>query len=335
MATTSSVAAAPAPASGWSQPVRADPQPATDPEGGGKYSDGFSGLSCPSASFCAGIDFAGNALTFDGKRWSAPTSLNLGDDARGGAYPHAVSCANARFCVALDYQGDALTYNGSSWSSPAIVDRAARTAANSAELNLISCPTTSFCAAADSNGTVFTSNGSKWSAGRRVDPPGHHTGPKAISCPSAAFCVLVDASGNVVTYKHGVWSKPVHIDKRYGLTSVSCPTTSWCEALDSLGGVATYSHGKWAVVSKALNTRAYGDPTALSCAKPGFCGVVGYNFDHPSHYAAVQTGKKWLAPVQIDHRSESDQNIACPQTGLCMVATPDGNVRTYRQAPAG
>ena len=48
---------------GWSAPAPVDPV--------------FSArsVSCPSATFCAAVDYSGNAVIFNGSSWSAPTSI--------------------------------------------------------------------------------------------------------------------------------------------------------------------------------------------------------------------------------------------------------------------
>jgi hypothetical protein len=88
---------------GWSAPVSVDP-----------VSFGSS-VSCASATFCAAVDYEGNALTFDGTSWSAATSID--------ALPLAsVSCPSSSFCVAVDYSGNVVTFDGTSWSAPVSID---------------------------------------------------------------------------------------------------------------------------------------------------------------------------------------------------------------------
>jgi hypothetical protein len=65
-------------------------------------------VSCATASFCAAVDVAGDALTYSGS-WSAP---DLVDSPR---IFDAVSCASASFCAAVDTSGFAVLY------APAVV----------------------------------------------------------------------------------------------------------------------------------------------------------------------------------------------------------------------
>jgi hypothetical protein len=69
----------------WSKPVT------IDPNGGGLRS-----ISCPSASFCAAVDFKGNALTYGVGTWS---SLDIVDP---GTPLESVSCSSATSCIAVD-----------------------------------------------------------------------------------------------------------------------------------------------------------------------------------------------------------------------------------------
>jgi hypothetical protein len=51
----------------------------------------LSTVSCPSASFCAAVDYGPNVVTFNGTSWSTPSAIDP------GGYLQAVSCASASF----------------------------------------------------------------------------------------------------------------------------------------------------------------------------------------------------------------------------------------------
>src|SRR5204862_457894 len=70
---------------GWSAPAPVDPV--------------FSArsVSCPSATFCAAVDYSGNAVIFNGSSWSAPTSI----DTRPAAALESPSCASSSVAVAV------------------------------------------------------------------------------------------------------------------------------------------------------------------------------------------------------------------------------------------
>ena len=69
-------------------------------------------VSCAASTFCVAVDDMGNATTFDGTTWSAPTPidtrLRLSD----------VSCPTATFCTAVDDHGFATIFDGTHWSTP-------------------------------------------------------------------------------------------------------------------------------------------------------------------------------------------------------------------------
>jgi RHS repeat-associated protein len=87
------------------------------------------------------VDNDGDALTYNGTSWSAPTSID------GNNTLDSVSCTGSSFCAAVDAKGNVVTYNGTSWSDTASVDSTRR-------ITSISCPTATFCAAVDSKGYV-------------------------------------------------------------------------------------------------------------------------------------------------------------------------------------
>jgi len=146
-------------------------------------------VSCASATFCAAVDAGGNALTFNGKTWSAPVTIDA------GTTPplDAVSCPTPTFCTAIDGWGQAFTYNGNTWSGPVGLE-------SSGDLQAISCTTSRFCAVVDLSGNTLTFDGSAWSGPTYVDPEVHTGyGFTGVSCPTAAACMAVDWEGNAIS----------------------------------------------------------------------------------------------------------------------------------------
>jgi hypothetical protein len=204
---------------GTAAPAQASPGPATsaqfphrqDVTGPG---DGYlTSVSCPTTSFCAAIDqdraaviYNGSSLfdtvscasatfcvastgaqvvTFNGTRWSAPVTVDAGNDM------DVLSCPTSSFCLGVDRQGNTLTFNGSRWSTP--------TAGASTWMNSVSCPTANFCAAVTALGTAATYLAGHWSAPVTVDSDHPISG---VSCPSATSCLAVDFSGLVKPAQH-------------------------------------------------------------------------------------------------------------------------------------
>jgi hypothetical protein len=156
-------------------------------------------VSCSSGSFCVAVDGNGNALTFNGSSWSAPTSIDP-----NGQGLSSVSCPTSSFCMAVDGAGNALTYNGRAWSSTSIDP-------NGQGLTAVSCASASFCMALDSVGNAveygpLPAGGNTGSTltllGRlHVTTNGVTT---RVSCTGATVCVTTQTLTTTVrTTSHG------------------------------------------------------------------------------------------------------------------------------------
>lgn len=120
----------------------------TTPQGEGAVS-AFTGISCAGARACVAVDIAGQALRWDGSRWSAPVQIEPADTSATalGPSPTAVSCPSASFCIVVDDAGSVIELRGGRWSRSSTGRGHAFTA--------VSCPSTSFCAATDRSGQVL------------------------------------------------------------------------------------------------------------------------------------------------------------------------------------
>jgi hypothetical protein len=125
------------------------------------------------------VDEKGNALTYNGSSWSAPTNID------GTNALLSVSCASSSFCVTVDEKGNALTYNGSSWSAPTDID-------GTRFLSSVSCPSSSFCVAVDSYNDALTYSGS--------------TSPAAPANTSPPTISGTAEQGQALTEQHGSWT---------------------------------------------------------------------------------------------------------------------------------
>src|SRR5580704_8864875 len=130
----------------------------------------FQGISCPSASFCAGVDSAGYVFTTTdpaagAAAWSSAKISGEHDLT-------AVSCPSASLCVAVDNEGNVITSTSptsgaSAWHAeridegpcPAVsCDVIGQHAPPERTLDTISCPSVSLCVAGDWDGDVVTSS---------------------------------------------------------------------------------------------------------------------------------------------------------------------------------
>jgi hypothetical protein len=163
-----------------------------DPAGGGYKTQNCSSnqegtcsapaaISCPSSSFCVGVDGTGSVFTFNGMSWSAAAPVD------GQTPIVALSCPTSSFCVAIDGTGNVATFNGTTWSAPTQVDTSA--------LDSVSCPTSSFCLAVDVSGNAVTLNGTSWSAPRQTAK----SALADVSCASSSFCLAVNPKSDVIT----------------------------------------------------------------------------------------------------------------------------------------
>lgn len=66
---------------------------------------GFSALSCPTKSFCMGVDRHGSSFSWNGTSWSGPLEA---DPSPGPLGLTSVSCPTSTLCVAVDANGAAL-----------------------------------------------------------------------------------------------------------------------------------------------------------------------------------------------------------------------------------
>jgi hypothetical protein len=198
----------------WSAPTQVDSVPLVS-------------VSCPSGSFCAAVDSAGNAVTFNGTSWSVPLTIDAATTLS------SVSCPSASSCVAVDRSGNAVTYNGSIWGAPASIDP-------THSLSSVSCPSASFCLAVDINSYFVSYEGGSWSppAGLVIEQL------SSVSCPSASFCAAVNNGyGWAPTYDGSTWGpNPMSSLKiGAGLRSVSCSSAVFCATVDDAGEAFLYT----------------------------------------------------------------------------------------------
>ena len=209
--------------------------------------------SCASPSFCVAVDGHGEAVTWDGRMWSATSQAD--PDALT-----SVSCTSPSFCMAVGIDGAAVTDEGAKWSAPVQIDE------KGTVLAAISCTSPGFCMAVDEKGRSFSFNGTRWSGPVQIDPV---WGMISLSCTSPGFCMAVDEKGRAFSFIGTRWSGPVQIDQtgQLNLQTVSCASARFCLAGDGQGNALTYDGKSWAAPI-AVDTNGFG---ALSCTSSSFC----------------------------------------------------------------
>ncbi len=296
----------------------------------------FTGVSCPSASFCAvaatGRSFGGYTMFTS----SDPTGGTLswqGSYVDNGNALSGVSCPGTSLCVAVDGTGDVVTStdptagSSSTWTVQQ-VDA-------SSTLDAVSCPTTTLCVAVDQQGDVATSTNPAaasptWTM---VDIDG--TQPLyGVSCSSASLCVAVDGAGNAVSSTNpaggaAAWTATT-IDGQ-ALTAVSCaPSGGLCVAVDGAGNVLTST----APASSTSWTVAKVDPDLLgaaSCPTTTLCVLGDGNGG-----IVTATGSAPSVQVYLDGSgggtvTSAPSGIDCP--GTCSAQFPNGQQLTLTVTP--
>jgi len=260
-------------------------------------------VSCPSKTFCAAVDDLGQALTFNGTRWSAPVAVGT-----GGSPLTSVSCPSARFCVAVAEVVDVSYYNGRTWSAP-------QPPGDFFELlGSVSCTSSTFCVALDdASGSAIRYNGTNWSASVIIDGK---VGRSAVSCASSTFCVAVDANGQASTYNGRTWSAPSLIGE--ALTAVSCPTAKFCAAVDDSGSIVGYNRKTWTVPVTIDGTSSL---TSISCKTSEFCVSVDVEGN------AIQTRGAATGTVRAIDPEPGDGlgPVSCVTTTFCVAVDQAGD----------
>jgi hypothetical protein len=220
----------------WSLPEYASPGAGAAP---------FTSLSCPSGSFCGGVQQLGYPVrgwpvVFDGTKW---TIYDVSDDVT------SVDCVSSTFCLAVDAGGNVLTFDGSSWTGPLTIDPQA-----AGDAAVVSCTSRTNCVYVNLTYPSFMSyrtyvyDGSSWHRAGSFAPV-YPTRIVGFSCGSPSFCAVAVTAGSAFEYWafdgkqwHGHSPAP-------GVTGISCAGTTICAATDWLnriwvGTAAGHSSGR-------------------------------------------------------------------------------------------
>jgi hypothetical protein len=242
------------------------------------------GVSCPSVSLCAAVDYNGNALI--SRNPAAPT-VAWGRESVDQGHLDGVSCPSRSLCVAVDSSGDVLAT-----TDPAAADPTWRPPLNIAvsdPLVAVSCPSVLLCIAVDNAGDAWFSHDPS-----AVRPTWHGQPLGAgvlygVSCGSSSLCAAVDGQGQVLLTMDAaaaqpIWSAPKTIDGAEIFGGVGCFATSFCTAVDVAGNAvqghalgpspaqiqtsllkSITPHGRARTIPTLLRNDGYGDRyTALS-----------------------------------------------------------------------
>lgn len=331
----------------WSRPQSIDP-------GGAKVI--LDAVSCTvgnaghgrQARQCVAVDTSGNAITWDGTRWSRPVPIDPG----GGGLT-AISCASASFCAAVDGFGNVVIRDGSQWQAPVPID------GTGTGLESISCPSSSFCAATDWGGNAIEWNGSSWSAPLLIDPTtgSRGGGLSSVSCPTDTFCMAVDWQGYDLTFDGTAWTTPYHFDTTEqtlgsgegGEVYVSCPTAAYCVAVDGAGYDYTYNAGTWSTIESfgtGDDAKTGNGFESVSCPATSFCMAVDWKgealtFDGTAWSpeaiscpttSAAGAGQCTATGTYADGRAGVLTSVSCPTSAFCAAVDNNGDALIYNDS---
>jgi hypothetical protein len=275
------------------------------------------GDSCPTATFCVAVGYAGQDTlveTWNGSAWSITPSPNAPAPSTGDELDN-VSCTNATFCMAVGYNflttvGTPLVeaWDGSTWT----IVPTPPTGATHTYLDAVSCLSPTACTAAGYEDTpaaytplAETWNGSAWTVAATVNPAGSTDSEfDAVSCATASFCVAtgyVDVAGNdrtlIETWRGSTWSitpspNTSTTEDNY-LSSVSCASPTVCSAVgyastpSTLTGednlVLDWNGSTWSIAPAPSAGTNGGGLDAVDCFGPTSCVAVGYIYGSASY----------------------------------------------------
>ena len=217
----------------------------------GEGDSDFSGVSCPTTSYCVAVGTdvnndnstdQGLVATWTGGEWA------VGDAPVSGMVTlDNVSCPTASSCTAIG----------------AVYD----------------------ISGAETDVLLLTSSGTEWS-GHDVALPSSGSAPSKVACPTTSYCVAVGwlNSTSVLTVVNGQ-PKYQTVPDAPLLNAVSCSSASSCVAVGSHNNTAnahdglflTLANGKWTVSAAPgpPGALAVGEVVSVSCAPAAPCAATG------------------------------------------------------------
>jgi hypothetical protein len=300
------------------------------------------GISCPTSSFCATADSAGNVSTSTdpGSKSATWQTTNVDNGIAvnpGGSYfLEGISCPSANLCVAVDSLGNVFTSTNPGSGSPtwahAKVD-------NAGGFTAITCRSATLCVAVDFAGDAVVSTTPTGGVGAWTTTPidgGLLVHYASVACPSATLC-FAGQEGGAVTIVHlsagGAVGTTSTVDIDLGINSLdglACPTTSLCVAADSAGNIEvstkpTGSASAW----KRVKVDIAGDAnpanvlTGISCSSATHCVAVDAAGNAVSTSAPTGAASGWKV-VHADPFSGLNA-VSCPTSSLCVAVDDTGN----------
>jgi RHS repeat-associated protein len=295
------------------------------------------GISCPSTSFCASVDFAGNVLTSTNPTSGSPVWTPAKIDTTSGSALENITCPSAALCVAVDSTGN--VYTSTNPTGGASAWTAAHVDSNTNPLNIgswtgLSCPSTTLCVFTDYYGNVFTSTNptggaSTWTeaniAGTATDGS---SDIESLSCPTTTLCVAGDAVGGMLTTTTptgGASAWHVYSADASAIVGVSCPSASLCVAVDFGGGYITSANpATWSSTTGRFSIDPSHYFSAISCASTTSCvatdaGGNVFTSSNPTAGFSAWSANGLDVPRALD-------TVVCLSATLCVAGDNGGDI---------
>lgn len=269
----------------------------------------FTGVSCPTAVFCAAVDNAGNVFTTTnptgGRSAWMQTQLPISS-------LNAISCASASLCVAAGNGQLFVTTAPASgvvgWSAIPLAEG----------FSGVSCPSASLCVAVGGSGIATSTDPagglSSWRLGQAG--AGQLSG---VSCPTASLCVASDGTaGNVLSTTDpaggvSTWSAAA-IDGTRGLTAIGCSPGGLCVTASSFNDLLSSSNPAGGVSAWQTSNENIGISTAFSCPTNSLC-VSAW----PGGVATSTNPTGGDGSWSVTHLNVSGSGVSCAEATLCVV----------------
>jgi hypothetical protein len=297
----------------------------------------ITGVSCPAAQLCVGVDELGTVLTS-----TMPASWGLwapqATDTVAGLT--AVSCGGVSLCVAIDGAGAFSSANPT--GGPAAWSRAAIDPGHT--LTAVACPSAQLCVATDDAGralstTTPTGGTGAWAAAK-ID----NSALTGISCSSPSLCVAAGAGRRVLASTNpsggaSAW-RVVATDRNApnpyagGSMTVACSPQGLCVAGDENGGLLSSTspaNGSWRFAEIDPNTGpdvevTYFPLVSASCPSNQLCAVIDNDTQGVGGDALVSSdptnGASW-SNNSIGFTALVNA-VSCPSTQLCVAVDGSG-----------
>jgi hypothetical protein len=309
----------------------------------------ITGLDCPSASLCIGVDGGGGILrtttpTGSESAWHRSVQSAATDGLNG------VSCPSMHFCATVGNDDriavsahPATDTNWTTFKLPFINE--GDDGPTPYNPDSITCASASLClATSDQYGLIVSTNPAKGPTSWHLVSPATANANlwDTASCPTVTFCVAGDLVGRIAVSRHPANTSTWHLTKIApatgpghppNISSISCPSTSFCLAGDGDGSVhwstrPTGGARAWHAVKISLRRLI-----AISCRSRTFCVAIdarrdAYASTDPTgktaawHQVTLATGHFPIASAAL----ENLRSLSCAPHHLCVAGSGDGVV---------